>query len=422
MFRKISYYLILILFFSGCGESVKNKTEIKFWAMGVEGEKVATLIPLFEKENPDIRVNLQQVPWSAAHEKLITAYVSETLPDVFQLGNTWLPEFSLMNTIEDLSGFIKNSSVVKPEYYFPGIWETNVINNKVSGVSWYVDTRLMFYRVNILKAVGYSTPPKTWDELYDLSEKIVKYNHNSGYAIFLPTNEWVPSVLFGLQAGSNLLKDGDTYSDFSGKEFLQALTYLKRFYDNKLAPVDMTQVNNIYQAFEQHYFSIILTGPWNIKEMQLRLPRSIQNDWMTAPLPAQNDDFPGYSIAGGSSLVINKLSSNKAAAWKFIEFLSRDDIQYKFFELVSALPGRINVWENEAIKNNKYLEAFYIQLRKVKSTPKVPEWEQIAISRIQKYVELMAPGKISAEKAGNELKREVNLVLEKRRWMKQQHK
>ena len=47
---------------------------VRFWAMGYEGEVVAQLLPEFERRNPGIRVELQQLPITAAHEKLLTAY------------------------------------------------------------------------------------------------------------------------------------------------------------------------------------------------------------------------------------------------------------------------------------------------------------------------------------------------------------
>ena len=37
------------------------------------------LVPEFERRNPGLRVRVQQIPWSAAHEKLLTAYVGESL-------------------------------------------------------------------------------------------------------------------------------------------------------------------------------------------------------------------------------------------------------------------------------------------------------------------------------------------------------
>lgn len=400
-----------------CKTKSSDKVEIRFWAMGVEGEKVSQLVPEFEQRNPGITVKIQQVPWTAAHEKLITAFASETLPDVFQLGNTWVPEFQNLRAIEPLTAYIASSSSLKKDFFFDGIWETNVLDKTPYGIPWYVDTRLLFYRKSILEKAGYKNPPQTWDELLDASQKIKK-NDPKHYAFFLPTNEWAPFVIFGMQGGSELLRDGGRYGDFSGAAFKKSYNYLMKFYNDGLAPKDMTQVLNLYQAFEEGYFSMYITGPWNITEFKNRLPADMQDDWMTAPLPSEKKgEYPGVSTAGGATLVLNSHSTHKDAAWKWIEFLSEKETQLKFYRLVSALPSVITAWNDPELHNDKYLQAFYTQLTKTKPTPQIPEWEQIVIAKIQQYVEFTATGKMSVDEALQRLDQDVNLVLEKRRWI-----
>src|SRR3954447_11572512 len=83
---------------AGCARprsaSGSENVELRVWAMGREGEGLQELLPEFERRNPGVRVRVQQVPWTAAHEKLLTSYVGESTPDISQLGNTWIPEFA----------------------------------------------------------------------------------------------------------------------------------------------------------------------------------------------------------------------------------------------------------------------------------------------------------------------------------------
>jgi multiple sugar transport system substrate-binding protein len=51
--------------------------------MGREGEAVKALLPEFEPGIPDCGVRVQQVPWSAAQEKLLTAFAGDALPMSF---------------------------------------------------------------------------------------------------------------------------------------------------------------------------------------------------------------------------------------------------------------------------------------------------------------------------------------------------
>src|ERR1051325_632205 len=82
-----------------CQRANGGATVVEFWAMGREGEVVQQLAPEFEKRNPGVRVRVQQIPWSAAHEKLLTAYVGDAMPDVVQVGNTWLPELVALGAL-----------------------------------------------------------------------------------------------------------------------------------------------------------------------------------------------------------------------------------------------------------------------------------------------------------------------------------
>jgi len=86
----------------GCAPPGDEGITLRFWAFGREGEVVAELVPEFERTHPGIRVVVQQMPWTAAHEKLLTAHVGRTTPDVAQLGNTWIPEFAALEALAPL--------------------------------------------------------------------------------------------------------------------------------------------------------------------------------------------------------------------------------------------------------------------------------------------------------------------------------
>ena len=116
------------------------------------------------KPHPNVRVDIQQMPLTAAHEKLLTAFAGDALPDIGQLGNTWIPEFVAVGALEPLQPYLDKSTVIDAKDYFPGIWDTNVIDGTLYGVPWYVDTRLLFYRNDLLADAGFPNPPRDWDE------------------------------------------------------------------------------------------------------------------------------------------------------------------------------------------------------------------------------------------------------------------
>ncbi len=402
----------------GCSRgSGSHATVVEFWAMGREGEVVQQLVPAFEARNPGVRVRVQQIPWSAAHEKLLTAYVGDALPDVMQLGNTWLPEFVAVGAVEPLDARIAASPTVRADAYPSGVLEPNVLDGTTYAVPWYVDTRVLFYRADLLRAAGVAAPPKTWDDWVDALTRVKARAGATAYAILLPMDEWQTPVILAFQRGAELLRDGGRFGNFTSAPVRAALAFYLDLFQRDLAPrAGAAQVANLYQDFARGYFAFYVTGPWNIGEFERRLPPELADAWATAPLPGWDGDTPGVSVAGGASLAIARRSPNADAAWRWIEFLSEPAQQVAFHALTGDPPSRSEAWHDPSLRDDPRLAAFAIQLAHVRATPKVPEWERIA-SALTERVESAIRGRATLDDALAALDRDVDGILEKRRWM-----
>lgn len=401
---------------AGCGAPRRAAT-LEFWALGREGEVVHALLPAFERANPGVRVVVQQIPWTAAHEKILTAFVGRSTPDVAQLGNTWIPELVALGALEPLDARTSASSL-GPAGFFPGIWATNEIEGVAYGVPWYVDTRLLFYRSDLFARAGVARPPRSWEEWRDDMRRIKALPGGDHYAMLMPTDEWAQPVVLALQAGAALLRDGGRRAGFKEPNFRRAFSFYVSLFAERLAPpLGNAQVANLYQQFADGYFASVITGPWNLEKFRLRMPPERQGDWATAPLAAERAaDYPGVSLAGGSSLVIFRPSQCKDAAFRLIEFLAAPEQQLAFYRLTGDLPARTDAWNDEALASDTHLQAFREQLRHVTPMPRVPEWEHIAWA-IAEATERVILGQQSEERSLDQLQTEVDRTLEKRRFL-----
>ncbi len=407
-------FAIVGLFLLGACANPSSKTVLDVWAMGREGEVISELIPEFERENPGIEVRIQQLPFSAAHEKLLTAFVGNTLPDLSQLGNSWVPEFAALGALDPLDQRVAANADIPRADYFPGIWDSNMVNDKLYGVPWYVDTRLLFYRRDILKQAGFDHPPRDWAEWQRQMVAIKKLVGPGRYAVYFPLNEYEPLEILGLQAVEPMVTD-DARGNFRSAGFRKSFDFYLSTMRNGLAPVAAsTDVANVWDEFDRGWFSFYITGPWQIGEFKRRLPANRQDEWTTAPMPGP--DGPGVSNAGGSSLVMFKSSAKKDAAWKLVRFLSRPDIQLRFHALTGDLPPRISVWKNPQLADDPYAKAFGEQMTRMRATPKVPEWERIATD-LKLVAEKAAHGELSLDRAVEELDKRADETLTKRRWV-----
>lgn len=393
-------------------ENAKSHNIVNMWGMGREGEVVGDLLADFLKANPQIQIKVQQIPWSAAHEKLLTAFAGNTMPDIAQIGNSWLPEMVAIGAVSPLENLTKN---IDKNDYFEGIWQTNIVDNTLYGLPWYVDTRLLFYRKDALKNAGYSQIPDNWNDWIKSLKKIKENIGEKKYSILLPLNEYEPLMTFASQVDDPILKDNATLGNMQSGGFKKALSFYQSMFTQKLAPMSAAnEISNVYDEFGRGFFNFYITGPWNIGEFKRRLSEELQDSWATSPMPGPNGW--GASSAGGSSLVLMKNSNKKEAAGLIIEYLSRPEVQQKFYDLTGDLPARKSAWINGGLADDKYASAFYKQLERVKPAPPAPEWERIA-QETRIVSELLVRGNLNIDQAAEEMDKRANKILEKRRWM-----
>jgi ABC-type sugar transport system permease subunit/ABC-type glycerol-3-phosphate transport system substrate-binding protein len=358
------------------GVSVDSES-LEVWAMGTEGKKIGELAQEFEARHPGTKVVVQAIPWGAAHEKLITAVAGETTPDVCQLGSTWVSEFETMKVLLPLNSFLQKSSL-KPDQFFEGSWKINSIGDELYGIPWYVDTRVLFYRKDLLSQIGFSEPPKTWDELVEVCQKLAvdldKDGKKDRYGISLPIRDSGLLAMFIWQNGGQILSEDYTSSNIESPAVAEALEFYADFFKKELTPRELAAGTDIYNAFDKGFLPMFISGPWMLRELHEQLPH-LDGKWSVATLPKKK---AFTSFVGGSSLVIFKSTKKAELAWKFIEFLSEPQIQVQWYQLTEDLPSVRASWQDPYFNKLDMVKVFGRQLDDARSFPSIPQWEEIA--------------------------------------------
>jgi len=408
----------LLALLIGCRGAGAAPAELRFWAMGREGEVVQQLLPELQRQHPEVHISLQQIPWSAAHEKLLTAFVGGAMPDVFQVGSTWIPELVALGAVAPVGKQVAESAAAGDDV-FSGILDANMLDGRMWAMPWYVDTRLLFYRSDVLREAGWTQPPADWATWRRAFEQIKQRAGAGRYALLLPVSEWQPPVILAMQRGAALLRDGDRYGDFEATAFRDAFTFYVSLFTDGLAPASAEgQIANLYQDFAGAFFSVYITGPWNLGEFAARLPASLSQSWATAPMPAPGPDSEacGLSIAGGSSLAVSATSPHADIARQLVEALTDSAHQLELYRLTGDLPARRSAWTAGHLVDVPRVAAFWQQLQHVRTPPKIPEWERIA-DTIERYAEATVRGDLTIDQALSGLDRDVDRILAKRRWL-----
>ena len=133
----------------------------------------------FEKQNPDIHINIEVVPWNSLLQRLTTDIAAGTTPDLSIIGTRWLLDFASQGIAEPLDGYLK------PEFkstFIDTFMGPSIIDGKTMGLPVAASARAMLVNTDLFKQAG-AEVPTTWDGVYDAAKKISKLNGNFGFGL-----------------------------------------------------------------------------------------------------------------------------------------------------------------------------------------------------------------------------------------------
>jgi len=370
---------------------------INVWAMGTEGENLGVLAEDFMAEFPDITVEVTPVPWDAAHDRIVNAIAGGEVPDASLIGTTWMGEFA------KLGGLAPTPDTFDSGTFFEGAWNSTVVDGTSYGVPWYVETRLLYYRTDLAEQAGVEEAPTDWDGLTELAA--AQQEAGAKYGINLQpggTGAWQTFMPFFWQAGGEIV-DEELAFTLDSDACTEALGYYDSFFEDGLAQPSVSDVP-VEGQFANGEVGAFISGPWMIGVVT-----DAGADPATFTVAQQPKKEAGTSFVGGGNMAVFEQSDNKPAAWAFVEYLTRPEVQVKWFETVNALPSVESSWEDGALADDEMLSAFGDQLADAKSPPAIPTWEQVAAA-IDGQIEAVVVGDASAEDACQAMQQEASSI------------
>lgn len=355
---------------SGESSSEGGSDTITVWAMGEEGKLLKQMAEKFEEENEGLTVDVQALPWENAHDKLLTAVASGKGPDVLQLGTTWVAEFAEAGALLDLSDHVKDNPDFAKENYFEGAQSLMEYNDEIVGIPWYVDTRVLYYRTDVLAEVGYDEAPKSWDELQDAAKKLADRGDDQ-WGLDIDQNDQIQPFIFAWQNGYEAdVEQRDLNLD--SQEFIGAMEFYTSFFENGYS--QQTQGLDITQAFADGSKPMFFSGPWMINILNDQVPE-VEGKWSVATMPG---NVTNASSLGGSVLSVFHTSDNVDNAIKFISYMNETDTQLEWLEVSNTLPSRVEAWEDPVLSDDPLFSVFGEQLTNTVAGIPVEEFERIA--------------------------------------------
>jgi multiple sugar transport system substrate-binding protein len=350
--------------------SGKANGTITVWAMGAEGDKLPTLAKQFESANPGAKVNVTAIPWDAAHDKFTTAITAGKTPDAAMVGTTWMGEFAGLGALDPTPPSFDKSQ------FFPGAQKTTEVNGTSYGIPWYVETRLVYYRTDLAKKAGYTTPPKDWAGLKAMA-KAMQDKAGAKWGIGLQAGgqgSWQSIMPFAWSNGASLSKDGKSYS-FDTPEMQEAVKYYQSYFTDGIADKAAPATPTTEPDFVSGKVPMFISGPWEMSAVEKVGGKGFKDKYSVAVMPTKK---MSSSFVGGSDFAVFKDSKQRDTAWKFVKFLTDPKTQAQWYQQSTDLPSVTTAWKDPSISADTKLAKFGEQLKTAQAPPSFATWEQVA--------------------------------------------
>jgi multiple sugar transport system substrate-binding protein len=209
-------------------------------------------------------------------------------------------------------------------------------NGHVYAVAWRAGGSVFLLNCKMFDEAGVQIPTLgwTWDDLRTVSEKLTnKEKGTYGFGIVGSSTDYATEWQFWpflLQAGGAIIKDNRAaFNSDAGVKALEYLISLKPYMPEGFTSMDLNQLTDLMVSDKVAMFE---DGPWFIGIIQSGHP-----DFKVCVAPMPVGDVPG-NITGGTALGISPLSKHKDEAWKFIQYMTSDDVLTRWNEATSNIP------------------------------------------------------------------------------------
>lgn len=389
---------------------------LRFWNgfTGPDGRTMLAIVQRFNRDNPDVHVVMQRIPWATYYNKLFVAGLGDRAPEVFVLHATSIPRFlraHFVRPVDDLTGTA--SGAIDAADFDPNVWQATADEK---GTHWGIplDCHMlgMYYNRTLLKeagivdAAGNAKPPATREEFIDALRKLKRPAENGQPAKWGFVYTWQRTNCYALmrQFGGGLYDPARDKLTIDSPQNVAALDFAASIVRDELAPSPKNF--DAWVGFLQGNVAITWEGIYMLPDLQ-RQGKNL--DWGAAPIPTLGPEHATWAESHSLCLRSDLSGAELAAAKRFIKFLSDNSLDW-------AEGGQVPV--RRSLRNTPRFEQMTAQREFAKQIPYASYWPPVPylLELLPEYdysVELALRGSASAKEALTQCAARIEPVYER---------
>ena len=348
MKKVVLLILICLITFGFISATGQKETEpegpsvVTFWYLwgGVEGERVEEMVTKFNASQDEFIVEGLAVP---DQQKIQVAIAAGDGPDVTDTFSSLTAAYADKGILEPLGKYIERDNYDLSDF-MPAAIGSVTVDGEVYALPISVNLMMLYYNKELLKAAGYSEPPKTDAELLEYAQTLTKIDKDGAIAIQgfpdFPEVYFVEHMPFAM--GGNYGTPGALTVDNPGtRKAMEMINEYRSAYglDNILAFNSSGGYMSAADPFITGRQALRIDGPWFGNHITNTLKVNI--DYGVAPLP-YNTAYPGKKRGGqvqSSTFFIPSNAKNKDGAWAFLSWLHEENQMARIIRRNGMDPG-----------------------------------------------------------------------------------
>lgn len=367
--------------FVGCSKSdstkPKEKTKVTFWYLW-SGDTVKVIDAMVKKYNAQSDKYEVEAVCTPDSQKIMTAISAGNGPDITDDFSNDTGKFASAGIMEPLDSYISKTKYDTSDF-IPAALDSCKMDGKQYALPINVNFMALYYNKKILKDAGYTEPPKTMEEMYEMAVKTTKVNKDGsidtlGFPDF-PSVYYLSSFTAAGGGGWYTPDDKPAPADSQANALALKLAtdYRKQFGLDQVVKFGSSgKYLDPTDPFLRGKQTFRIDGPWMGKNIKDIFKADIDYGVTYIPYPKDHPELAGRQNISSSMLYIPANAKNKDGAFDFLAYVAGKEGQMDFTVKGSGdFPSRLSLLETEEFKKS-YDSDFYAELGKNKNLTTIP--------------------------------------------------
>lgn len=304
------------------------------------------------------------------YQKIIAGIPAHQLPSMAVAYQNQAATYAVQGALVALDPYVESEKWGYTEEelsdFFPIALAADILPQFDARYGWppYKSMEVMYYNKDWLAELGYSGPPKTWDEFAEMACKAAEQPFSGatgegdsfGYVYSIDASRF---ATFVFSRGGNIINKTGTAYEFDGTPGLEALAFLKDLVDRGCAR-EQTEKYGDQSDFGAGLSLFTISSISGLPYYKSVVDEGAGFDWSVAPPPHTTPE-PRMNIYGASQSIFVSSPEEQLAAWLFIKWMSEPEQQATWASGTGYFPTRqsaADLLEDYFAENPVYKEAF----------------------------------------------------------------